>query len=367
MSKAKILAFATVLVTLVYSVKLASQQINNQNQKHLVRLDEELQRKTSYEVGFQLWCTPELCSVSSLREEDKKKRALLSEGVKNRNCTVHYLKETLSEQSFMELFYSPPSFMHKQPLVVVTTSYGYPSHYPLNWIDMQPWPVFISTKEKDFGVASEPWGNKGREIASYLRFILLFWQHLPERIAFVHGHEKAWHQEGYRMSYMLRNVCFKSHDYISLSPFENDAWRPIKGSMTYYTIIRKNWHRVELYLGKFPKSGFKEKCCAQFVVSREKIRKQPRELYELMLMQTLTHHQVQKSKNQRNKRFHDIGYFWEAIWHYIFGEQAIVNTKRKYGFGTDKDIETGRLLSKRPERTLKNVIACPNVKNSSLP
>ena len=128
-------------------------------------------------------------------------------------------------------------------------------------------------------------GNVGQEIASYVRFILMFWDHLPEYIAFVHGHEKTWHQEGYRMSYMLRHVCLGKFEYASLNAFEDDAWKPIKGAQRYYNIIRKYWRLVEPYLGVMPKGGFKEECCAQFIVSRQRIKARPRELYEIILRQ----------------------------------------------------------------------------------
>jgi hypothetical protein len=54
----------------------------------------------------------------------------------------------------------------------------------------------------------------------------------------------------------------------------------------------------------------------------------------------------------------DLIHFWEAIWHYIFGENAIVNTRKKYGYGIDKNIETGKPLSKLPERILKHLVGC---------
>ncbi|CAL6329437.1 unnamed protein product [Bathycoccus prasinos] len=225
-------------------------------------------------------------------------------------------------------------------------------------------PAQLVYEEKNFGIASEPWGNVGQEITSYMRFILLFWDHLPERVAFVHGHDKTWHQEGYKMSYILRNICLDKYEYISLSAYESeDAWRPLKGSRSYFEIIKKNWYLVKPYLGRLPKSGFREKCCAQFMVSRERIRKQPRELYEVIL----------KQMSDKRKNYHraphgknlgwDLIHFWEAIWHYIMGEGAIVNTKKKYGYSVDNDIETGQRLNKRPERTLKNVIACPHITN----
>ena len=160
------------------------------------------------------------------------------------------------------------------------------------------------------------------------------------------------------MSYMLRHICLNKFGYASLNAFENDAWRPIKGSKSYFNIIRKYWKSVEVYLGSLPRTGFKEKCCAQFVVSRERIKARPRELYELILEQM-----TDKKKNYQ-RAIHgkhsgwDLIHFWEAIWHYVFGEDARVNTARKYGYGIDRNVENGRRLSKLPVRTLKNFIAC---------
>lgn len=328
---------------------------NNEKVENFLRNDDK--------VIFHTWCSRKLCSDTAIKLEVEKKKLLFKEGSAVLNSTIEFDEDNLYERSFMDLFYSVPSLLEAQKMVIVTTSYGYPPKFSLTWINSQPWPVFVSTKESNFGVSSEPWGNRGRESASYVRFILLFWDYLPEKVAFIHGHEKAWHQEGYRMSYMLRNICFFKHDYVSLSAFENSAWMPVKGSMSYYNILLKHWHLVQSFLGEFPKKGFKEKCCAQFLVSSKRIKKRPKELYELILEQSIAPRV--KTTHKNNKRDTDIGFFWEAIWHYVMGEDSIVNTKRKYGFGIDKDIESGRPLSKRPERTLKNVIACPLKKINS--
>ena len=213
-------------------------------------------------------------------------------------------------------------------------------------------------KENGFGIASEPWGNVGQEIASYMRFILMFWDNLPENIAFIHGHEKAWHQEGYRMSYMLRHICLEKFGYASLNAFENAAWRPYKGSKSYFNIIRKYWKLVEPYLGDMPRTGFKEKCCAQFVVSRKRIQARPRRLYEIILEQMTDKKKDYRRAPHGKHSGWDLIHFWEAIWHYIFGEDALVRTRKKYGYGIDRDMESGRPLSKLPERTLKHFIAC---------
>ena len=312
------------------------------------------------------WCNMKLCSKSACHEEKMKKmREENIVDVQDKN--IHFSKRTMREEVFEKIFYSvnSESLLQAQQLVVVTTSYGVPPHYSLEWINLQPWPVFVSTKESGFAFASEPWGNVGQEIASYVRFILMFWDHLPEYVAFVHGHEKTWHQEGYRMSYMLRHVCLKKFQYASLNAFENDAWRLKKGSRSYFNIIRKYWKLVQPYLGTMPKTGFKEKCCAQFLVSRERIKERPRALYEMILKQMTDPSKNYRRASHGKNTGWDLIHFWEAIWHYIFGEKALVNTKRKYGFGIDMNIESGRPLSKLPERTLKLVIACQRDKGVS--
>ena len=304
------------------------------------------------------WCNAKLCSKDACAEEEFVRTQDLHP-ISKENKTIHFSRERMREEVFDGIFFSSNSLMQTQKLIVVSTSYGAPPRYSLSWIDLQPWPVFVSTKEEGFGFASEPWGNFGQEIASYMRFILMFWDYLPEHVAFVHGHEKTWHQEGYRMSYMLRNVCLDKFGYASLNAFENEAWRPVKGAKSYFNIIKRYWKLVEPYLGAMPKSGFKEKCCAQFVVSRERIKARPRELYELILKQmTDPKKDYRRAPHGRNSGW-DLIHFWESIWHYIFGEDAVVNTRKKYGYGVDKNIETGRPLSKLPQRTLKLFIACP--------
>ncbi|CAL6334601.1 unnamed protein product [Bathycoccus prasinos] len=122
--------------------------------------------------------------------------------------------------------------------------------------------------------------------------------------------------------------------------------------------MRRYWKLVKPYLGEMPKSGFREKCCAQFVVSRERIKARPRALYEMILAEmTDPRKNYRRAPHGRNSGW-DLIHFWEAIWHYIFGEEALVSTRRKYGYGIDKNRESGISLSKRPERTLKNLIAC---------
>ena len=92
---------------------------------------------------------------------------------------------------------------------MVASSYEWPPRLPLDWLRNQPWPVFVTTKEEGHVFFSESWGNKGDEVASFLRFIVDYWDTLPEYTAFVHGHDISWHQMGYSMQYILRNLCLE--------------------------------------------------------------------------------------------------------------------------------------------------------------
>lgn len=335
--------------------------IETREDENLVAAGKKEMQSKNLTIKPHLWCTIQLCTDEAIRQE-MEKRKISSSNFSNhsfKDKLITFNSAKLYESAFSYLFYLEPRVLYDQPLIVVTTSYGFPPRYSLDWINAQPWPVFISTKELGFGISSEPWGNVGQEISSYMRFILMFWDYLPEFVAFVHGHEKTWHQEGYTMSYMLRNICLGKYQYFSLNAYESESWRPIKGSQGYYRIIRKYWKLVEPYLGPLPKKGFKEKCCAQFVVSRRRIIARPRELYELILKQ-MSDPRKNYGRAQHGKNAGwDLIHFWEAIWHYIMGESAIVDTRKKYGYGKDVNRDNKKFLSKKPERTLKNVIACP--------
>ena len=350
--------FFYLISILPYLTWILFSELNKDKRSYREGKEKDVQSR-SVSAEKHMWCTVKLCTGDAIRQEMENRKIHFSSEYSLKKSPIVFDSSKLYEEAFLQLFYMEPKAIYKQPLIVVTTSYGFPPHYNLSWIVSQPWPVFISTKEKNFGISSEPWGNVGQEISSYMRFILMFWDQLPEFVAFVHGHEKTWHQEGYTLSYMLRNVCLGKYEYMSLNAYESEAWRPIKGSHDYYNIIKKYWKLVQPYLGTLPGNGFREKCCAQFVVSRKRIKARPRELYELILKQmTDVKKKYNRAKHGKNDGW-DLIHFWEAIWHYIMGEKAIVNTGKKYGYGIDFNRETGKPLTKKPDRTLKNVISCP--------
>ena len=57
---------------------------------------------------------------------------------------ISFSRQTMREEVFEKIFYAvnSKSLLRAQQLVIVTTSFGIPPHYPLEWINLQPWPVF---------------------------------------------------------------------------------------------------------------------------------------------------------------------------------------------------------------------------------
>ena len=308
-----------------------------------------------------LWCTDALCAKAAVAAERAGELPYQSDVAAGRpgRGYVYWNKTDFSEELFSRAMWEGPAAVESIDLAVVTTTYKNPPRNALDFINVQPFPTFVSTKEPGLGIHSEPWGNVGQEIPTYTRFILMFWDHLPERMAFLHGHDRAWHQEAYNMHYTLRNLCYKKYEYASLN-----AFHPVKGPnpkyKPYWKIVTSNWKLVAPWLGKNPpKGGFMDKCCAQFVVTRERVKKRPKAFYEMVLA-TMTDPKKNYMRAADGKNWGwDLIHFWEAIWHFIFGEPAWVNVEKKYGKGIQKNIYTGAPLSRLPDRSLRNLVKCP--------
>ncbi|KAK3272036.1 hypothetical protein CYMTET_19643 [Cymbomonas tetramitiformis] len=269
--------------------------------------------------------------------------------------------ETLVEETFEQAMNR--GRIKDLEMVLVITSYGWPPRFSLDWINNQPFPAFVSSKVKGKGVHSEPWGNIGQEDATYFRFITMFWDDLPERMVFLHGHNSAWHQERYTVEYMMRNICYKDHMYMSInSPAV--IRHPKLGKSNEWSILKKWWPR--LYgkeLGPFPKSGLYEKCCAQFMVHRDRIKAHPKSFYERQLKE-MTDPNKTYLRSMKKQGVHigfDLVLFYESTWHVMWGEKPKMHMS-KYGSCVDKSIEHIKhptIMNKNRERCMRNVIGCP--------
>ncbi|KAK6358987.1 hypothetical protein TWF696_000159 [Orbilia brochopaga] len=139
--------------------------------------------------------------------------------------------------------------------------------------------------------------NKGNEAMAYLTYLIDYYDDLSDVNVFIHAHEEgyphAWHNEfpnsNYSMVNMLQRVRIDNvhkNGYVNLRcngnpgcnpkqprPFNTDSKEDILGRA-----FGKLWEHM--YGNTSFPNDVRVPCCAQFAVSRSRIREQPREFYE---------------------------------------------------------------------------------------
>ena len=164
--------------------------------------------------------------------------------------------------------------------------------------------------------------NKGRECSAYVQWIVNHYDNLPKRVAFVHGHQSAWHQQN-KLPEMLRLAREKLPEgsgYTSLNDMTLCLWRrcPRRFNLMCDSEKRHNvmpfWdeHIVPYLQDQWPTeccSAWGD-CCAQFVVDREDILRLPKASYEAILRDLLA---------QKNDV--EMCFGLETVWHAIFGQK----------------------------------------------
>ena len=218
------------------------------------------------------------------------------------------------------------------PLIIVT------SHFKenLDWLKAAKVPVHVCHKEggAEFdrsvatgGVTVLP--NTGHEAGAYLGFIIKYYDNLPQHVAFIHGHQTAWHQSHDLLDWIHR-ANFRDHAYISLN---QKTWRCTREDKEDWKIIAPYmdtlWDahfRPFLHTDRPP--HLKGDCCAQFVISRDRILRLPLAAYEDWQRLLATQHE---SARQYYASFGHVwgkdgtgalGTMFESMWHFIFGEDA---------------------------------------------
>ena len=73
------------------------------------------------------------------------------------------------------------------------------SHYKedVSWLDDNEYPYLVVSKGDEIPKVRNflKIPNRGLEFGSYIWYLLSHWDHLPERIAFIHGHRDSYHQQ----------------------------------------------------------------------------------------------------------------------------------------------------------------------------
>ncbi|KAF3922476.1 hypothetical protein AA313_de0208177 [Arthrobotrys entomopaga] len=191
--------------------------------------------------------------------------------------------------------------------------------------------------------------NKGRESMAYLTYLINFYDNLTDINVFIHAHQggypQAWHNEpqsaqysAVRMLRMLRLDNIRENGYVNLrcngNPGCMDKLRPNQDSFKK-DAIEPGWQKLWKHMnGDEPlPEAVAVACCAQFAVTKKKIREKPKAYYEKLREWVLTTDCT------------DPGRVFEYFWHVMFGmpmvhcegmstyEQCICRT---YDCGYDK-------------------------------
>ena len=166
--------------------------------------------------------------------------------------------------------------------------------------------------------------NKGHEAMVYLTYIVDNYDALPAVSIFVHAHRNAWHNNDLLDSDMVKGIRRLQSDQVQKDGYMNlrchqqpgcsdnlhlDATKE-NGHKPEVLIFRKVWS--QLHPGDPLPKTLSAPCCAQFAVSRDRVRSIPRARYVAWRDWLLN--------NDLESRIS--GRIWEYTWHYIFSGQA---------------------------------------------
>ena len=230
-----------------------------------------------------------------------------------------------------------PSRLLQEKPVAPKSFYIVSSHWneDVNWLTSMGVPYSICDKAGNpkyagTGDCDVP-ANKGRECSAYLQWIVSHYDNLPDRIAFIHGHEAAWHQQ----EKSLKDVLLLARDrlegetkYTSLNDMTLCLWRncPRRYNLMCDTAKRSRvlpfWdeliapHLNDEWPTQTCCTAWND-CCAQFIVTKELILRHPKSTYERML------HSLLQQPNDVEMCF-----AFETVWHAIFGEKLCADWDR---------------------------------------
>jgi hypothetical protein len=187
-------------------------------------------------------------------------------------------------------------------VVVVVANWSYPT----GWLEDQPFCYILCQRLMPTAEYNSPF-NKGSEATSYLEFIIKRYDSLPPYTIFSHGHLNAWHQiDGVGILWNLRasEYTFASINGIWNRGYHHGNYCSIKG---LYNLLN-----LERWLPPLPpdNNAHAYMCCSQFIVSRDRIRGKPIELYKT-LYNWLRETPLSDAQSGRHL---------EWIWHLIFSE-----------------------------------------------
>ncbi|KAJ5084457.1 hypothetical protein NUU61_009036 [Penicillium alfredii] len=176
-----------------------------------------------------------------------------------------------------------------------------------------------------------PHSARGREVSAYLSYVVDYYEQLPAYSIFIHANEDQWHNDlfGPSTKAVLKSLRLEAVDakgYVNLrcefepgcptsihphNPTPHDI--ETKDTRAYVSQIYMDLFAVPLqqvpdHLGAI--------CCAQFAVSRDRIRQRPKSDYQRML------NWVDGPSAEIVDSF-GVGWVFESLWHVVFGMDSI--------------------------------------------
>ena len=217
-------------------------------------------------------------------------------------------------------------------IVIVTAHYK----EDLRWLCRSPYPVYLCDKVsadpidpdvKAHFICEEPIPNLGCEASSYLHYIINHYNDLPAYMAFIHGHEHAWHQQHPLGIFgAITTAKITEYQFVSL----NVKTHPGDGRVydldsehinTPMRLLEQHWDTVfKPFIGTDLPRRFCHDSCAQFIVSRKAVLRHPIEAYKTWLAYVNT----PSTPEVPNKEYAAV---LEFVWHIIFGEPPICNDR----------------------------------------
>ena len=229
-----------------------------------------------------------------------------------RNKNNYLLSETMDMYSY---YGRSPSVLSNTQLILRI------SHYQeqLGWVNNIHIPFVLGSKTvRDSRIMHVPI-NQGNEVSCYLLYIIHHYDSLPEYTLFLHGHNKDWHQL-YEVAYITRTIDFTT-PYKNVNNYlVND--RDVTANR-YMRQLQALWSKLfQDELGDMP-MVFREKCCAQFVVHRDRIHIRSLAFYQRIYDYVIS---AELDDADMVDGYHtSMSYVMEFIWHYIFGEDAVLH------------------------------------------
>ncbi|KAK3207838.1 hypothetical protein GRF29_96g559142 [Pseudopithomyces chartarum] len=166
--------------------------------------------------------------------------------------------------------------------------------------------------------------NKGREAMVYLTYMIDNYDDLPDSTVFMHAHRHAWHNNNLVMQDALAMLKRLNHDRVARMGYMNVRCHHEPGCPDWIHMDRPGgdfdffkkpeeiyWRKSiwdELHPGAPVPQSLSGVCCAQFALSRERIRQVP--------IERLIHYRQWLLQTAMDDTFS--GRIFEYIWHYIF-------------------------------------------------